>query len=108
MQINIPEVLIHLRSQIVQEKQSHIGGQLSGENLAMQTMRKVFQSETMLRTAHKLARIGQGPFVDRGVIPHIPGMRAWTQTRDLRAIPKQSFREWWKEREEARKSGGRP
>jgi len=103
--INIPEVLIHLRSQIVQEKQSHLGGKLSGENLAMQMMRKVFQSETMLRTAHKMARLGQGSFVDRNVITHVPGMKAWTETRDLRAIPKQSFRDWWKQREKGKKGG---
>ena len=96
VQINIPEVLIHLRSQIVREKQSHIGGKLSAENLAMKTMGRVFQSERLLRAAHRMARMGQGPFADGNVVPHMPGMKAWTETRDLRAIPKQSFREWWK------------
>jgi L-lactate dehydrogenase complex protein LldF len=98
VKINIPEVLIHLRSELVQEKQAHIGGKLSKENLGMKTMSKVFQSERRLRWAHKLARLGQGPFLDDGVVSSMPGLSAWTRSRDLPAIPKQSFREWWREK----------
>jgi L-lactate dehydrogenase complex protein LldF len=106
VKINIPEVLIHLRSKLVQEKQSHVGGKLSRENLGMKTMSRVFQSEWLLRKAHRLARLGQGPFVDDNVVSSMPGMSAWTRSRDLPGIPKQSFREWWKERQQA--TGHRP
>ena len=98
VKINIPQVLIHLRSKLVQEKQGGLGGKLSRENLGMKTMSRIFQSERLLRWAHKLARLGQGPFVNHGVIESIPGLSAWTSGRNLLAIPKQSFREWWKER----------
>ena len=99
VKINIPEVLIHLRSKLVQEKQGHIGGKLSRENLGMKTMGRVFQSEWLLRKAHRLARLGQGPFLDDNVVSSMPGLSAWTRGRDLPAIPKQSFREWWKKRQ---------
>jgi L-lactate dehydrogenase complex protein LldF len=99
VKINIPEVLIHLRSKLVQEKQGHLGGKLSRENLGMKTMSKVFQSEWLLRKAHRLARFGQGPFVHDDVVAAMPGLSAWTRGRDLPAIPKQSFREWWRKRE---------
>lgn len=105
VKINIPEVLIHLRSQLVQEKQFHITARLGKENLGMKTMSKVFQSEWLLRRAHKLARLGQGPFLDDGVVSSMPGLSAWTRGRDLPAIPRQSFREWWKERERNKKVG---
>jgi L-lactate dehydrogenase complex protein LldF len=29
-------------------------------------------------------------------------MSGWTQTRDLAPLPRQSFREWWKEREKSK------
>jgi L-lactate dehydrogenase complex protein LldF len=100
VKINIPEVLIHLRSELVQGKRSHLGAKLSKESLGMKMMSRVFQSEWLLRRAHKLARLGQGPFMDNGVVPSMPGMSAWTRGRDLPAIPKQSFREWWRKRQE--------
>jgi L-lactate dehydrogenase complex protein LldF len=35
----------------------------------------------------------------------LPGMLSgWTNVRDLHAMPKQTFREWWEERQ---KNGGR-
>lgn len=98
VKINIPEVLIHLRSELVQEKQKHVAGKLSKENLGMKAMSRVFRSEWLLRRAHRMARLGQGPFVEDGVISSMPGLSAWTRGRDLPAIPKQSFREWWHER----------
>lgn len=108
VKINIPEVLIHLRSKLVQEKQGHVGGKLSRENLGMKTMGRVFQSEWLLRKAHRLARLGQGPFLDDNVVSSMPGLSAWTRSRDLPAIPKQSFREWWKERQKTKGAANPP
>ena len=47
-----------------------------------------------------LGQIGQKPLVSKnGFIEWMPLMlNGWTQTRDLKAMPAQSFREWWKER----------
>ena len=104
VKINIPEVLIHLRSELVQGKQSRIRGKLSKENLGMKMMSRVFQSESRLRRAHKLARLGQGPFKADGVVSSMPGFSAWTRSRDLPAIPKQSFREWWHERQREKRA----
>ena len=44
-------------------------------------------------------RLAQIPFVRRGLFRSLPGpLSGWTNTRDLRALPAQSFREWWKSR----------
>lgn len=94
VKINIPEVLIHLRGRVTREQQSA----LKPEALGMRMVASVFRSRRRLETAHRLAQIGQRPFVSDGWIHRLPGeLSAWTNVRDLRAIPRQSFRQWWKE-----------
>jgi L-lactate dehydrogenase complex protein LldF len=94
VKINIPEVLIHLRGRVTREQQ----GSLKPEALGMKTVASVFRSRRRLETAHRLAQLGQKPFVSGGWIHKLPGeLAAWTSVRDLRAIPQQSFRQWWKE-----------
>ena len=52
-----------------------------------------------LSLAQKLVRIGQRPFEDHGTIHQLPGMlRQWTNARDLRPVPPESFRDWWRKR----------
>ncbi len=94
VKINIPEVLIHLRGRVTREHQS----KWKPEALGMRAVASIFRSRRRLEAAHRLARIGQKPFVSGGWIHSLPGeLSAWTSVRDLRAIPKQSFRQWWKE-----------
>ncbi len=100
VKINIPEVLIHLRGKVVREKRKHLSGKLDPENLGMQAMSYIFAKASRLEAAQRMARLGQWPFVHKGMISKLPGMLGgWTQARDLRPIPKQSFRHWWRERE---------
>ncbi len=94
VKINIPEVLIHLRGRVTREQQSS----LKPEAVGMKVVASVFRNRRRLETAHRLAQIGQRPFVSRGWISKLPGeLSAWTSVRDIRAIPGQSFRQWWKE-----------
>jgi L-lactate dehydrogenase complex protein LldF len=94
VKINIPEVLIHLRGRVTREQQSS----LKPEALGMKMVASVFRDRRRLETAHRLAQLGQRPFVSGGWISKLPGeLSAWTSVRDLRAIPRQSFRQWWKE-----------
>jgi L-lactate dehydrogenase complex protein LldF len=96
VKINIPEVLIHLRGRIVREQQS--GASL--ETIGMKAMAQIFLSGRRFEAAQRLGHIGQWPFVSEGWIKHLPGMLGnWTAVRDLRPMPKQSFRCWWRERE---------
>jgi L-lactate dehydrogenase complex protein LldF len=100
VKINIPEILIHLRNKVVERGEAPFS-----ERVAMKTAAVALSSSSMLGMAQTLARIGQLPFVHDGVITHLPGMLAgWTSVRDLNSIPKESFREWWKNRSHEKQS----
>jgi len=105
VKINIPEVLIHLRGRVVREQKSA----LDPEALAMKTAAAIFTSRARFEAAQRLGRIAQWPLVSHGWMRNLPGMLGnWTRVRDLRALPKQTFREWWKQRKKARLGGGAP
>jgi L-lactate dehydrogenase complex protein LldF len=60
-------------------------------------MAKVFGSRARYERAQKLSRIGQWPFARRGKIERLPGpLSGWTAMRDLKPVPKESFRDWWR------------
>ncbi|MCA1718015.1 MAG: iron-sulfur cluster-binding protein [Actinobacteria bacterium] len=101
VKINIPEVLIHLRGRIVRHKQDNGGikGKLDPENVAMQAMAKTFSNPRLYEGAQRAARIGQWPLARSGAIHRLPGRLAgWTEARDLKPVPEQTFREWWRSR----------
>jgi L-lactate dehydrogenase complex protein LldF len=104
VKINIPEVLIHLRGKVVRHKQDKGGlkGKLDPENVAMQAMAKTFSDRRLYEGAQRAARIGQWPLARSGAIHRLPGRLAgWTDARDLKPIPDQTFREWWRSRNES-------
>jgi L-lactate dehydrogenase complex protein LldF len=100
VKINIPEVLIHLRNKVVKQKG------LSAEALAMKAMGMIFRSERRFRAAQRMGRVAEGPLVrgdgqGEGWIGWLPGLLGgWTQVRDLREMPKETFRDWWEKRNE--------
>jgi L-lactate dehydrogenase complex protein LldF len=100
VKINIPEVLLHLRGKVTQH-----ASPLGPEALAMRELARIFASPQRYEQAQRLARRGQMLFVHGGVINHLPGMFAgWTTARDLAPLPRQSFRDWWRERQKGSQS----
>ncbi len=100
VKINIPEVLVHLRGKVTRHKQDRGGPlqKLDPENIAMQMVARVFSDPELYERAQRLARVGQWPFARGGSIGRLPGRLAgWTAVRDLEPIPRQTFREWWKQ-----------
>jgi L-lactate dehydrogenase complex protein LldF len=96
VKINIPDILVHLRAKVVEQ-----GGSPLQERAAMKAAAFVFASAARYESAQRLARLGQTPFENDGMIRDLPGMLAgWTAFRDLRPVPSQSFREWWTERQQ--------
>jgi L-lactate dehydrogenase complex protein LldF len=99
VKINIPEVLIHLRGRVVRNKQDKgsLRQTLDLENVAMKTMSNAFADRERFEQAQRLARLGQWPLARGGTIGRLPGRLAgWTMVRDLKPIPDETFREWWK------------
>lgn len=101
VKINIPEVLIHLRGKVVEQDQSTLGGKLGVWNVGMQAAAFVMGSAGRFTLAQHMGQLAQKMFVSKsGFIERLPFMLSgWTQTRDLKALPQQSFRDWWAQRE---------
>ena len=87
VKIEIPSLLVHLRGRVVREEKSR----LSPEALTMKAVAGVFASQERYERAQKLARLGRGPIAKAA----LPG---WSAMRELPEPPKQTFREWWRER----------
>ncbi|BCL81246.1 iron-sulfur cluster-binding protein [Ktedonobacteria bacterium brp13] len=100
VKINIPEVLVHLRGEVVREHQQHkVWSRLNPENVAMNSLAYAFTDATRYEHLQHLGRIGQIPLLRKGKISQGPGpLGSWTAMRDLHGIPKQTFREWWRAR----------
>ena len=95
VKINIPEILIHLRSKIVEQGDAPLS-----ERLLMKAAAASLANSQRLSWAQSLARFAQRPLEHAGVIHHLPAMLgAWTDFRDLGAIPSESFRQWWAKRQ---------
>lgn len=102
VKINIPEVLIHMRGEVVRQKQAEGGlrAALDPENVAFKTLAKIFASRVAYEQAQQLGKVGQWPLQEAGYITWLPGLLGgWTAMRDMPALPQQSFRQWWEERE---------
>lgn len=94
VKINIPEVLVQLRSKVVENHDTPFV-----ERVSMKVASIALSSSSRLRTAQKLGRVAQLPFARNGKIKYLPGFLSyWTNSRTMRAIPKESFREWWVKR----------
>jgi len=90
VKIDIPSLLVHLRGQIVHELPGH-----APERIVMRSLARVFASERLFARAQRLARVGRGPLAK---FPP-PLVSRWTAMRDLPLVAQQTFREWWRERE---------
>jgi L-lactate dehydrogenase complex protein LldF len=101
VKINIPEVLLHLRGEVVRHKQNAtLMGQVAGpEALAMKALAYVFTSPWRFQAMQRLGRLGQRLVVRDGYITHLPGyLGGWTAMRDSLPVAKPTFREWWRQR----------
>ena len=81
VKIDIPAVLLHLRA----ETEKPVA-----EGAAMRALARIFGNRKLYERAQRVARVGERP------ARHLPGPLArWTEVRDLRPLPPETFREWW-------------
>lgn len=98
VKIDIPTTLVHLRGQITRRKGR------SPERIAMRSLARVFADRRRYELAQRVARAGAWPISRDGRMERsLPGpLAGWTAVRDLPAPPRQTFRDWWREREPPR------
>ena len=100
VRIDIPRILVHLRGKARKDP---------AEALAMKGAGFMFSSATLLEWAEDAARAAQAPLVRDGRIAHLPGaLSGWSLSRDFPAVPKQSFRQWWRAQKRAQKRAQEP
>lgn len=98
VKINIPEILVYLRGEVVEKKSKSF---FNLEAAAMKSVAWVFMDKGRYEFAQKAARVGQMPLVRNNTISSLPGiMSGWTNSRDLPAVPAKSFRDLWRERQQ--------
>jgi len=100
VKINIPEVLVYLRSKVVDRQRGKLASVFNQERVGMKMMARIFLSRERFETAQSIARVLEKPLVGRdGWIHWLPGLAGrWTAARDMEALPAQTFREWWQGR----------
>jgi L-lactate dehydrogenase complex protein LldF len=91
VKINIPEVLTHLRAEVVTARRARRKVP-TAEALLMKTAVAVLKSPRRLAVARRATVLGSR-LVGRGPIPGPLG--SWSGTRDLPVPPAESFRAWW-------------
>jgi L-lactate dehydrogenase complex protein LldF len=99
--IDIPEVLVHLRERVVQGGEVTLRGSRTtikparghaAERAAMRAARWALDHPAALRGGQRLAARTRRLHPKR-----LPGPgKAWTETREIPAVPAESFRDWWR------------
>ena len=103
VRINIPDLLLHLRSKAQElgpeETPAKSSRAPAGERTSIRLWAWVMKRPRIYSFAAGLARIGQNLFARQGWIRKFPifPVSGWTQGRDLPALAAKSFRDRWKE-----------
>ena len=97
VKINIPEVLLELRSEVVNQERHQVLRFFDPMYLGLRIANLLFARAWRFHLAQRLGRIGARLFTRKdGWIHSLPSIGGkWTQTRDLRGLPPQTFHEWW-------------
>jgi L-lactate dehydrogenase complex protein LldF len=100
--IDIPSMLVHLRSRAVDDKRA-AHRMPSPENVAMAAAAWTMDDPRRWTRALRLLRVGRllGRRHDR-IRRLPPPLSAWTDTRDAPRPPEQTFRDWWADGGDAR------
>jgi len=94
VKIDIPSILVHERAKAVRAERAGV------EGMSLRRLARAFASRAGYERAQRLARRLQRPVVRDGWVRHFPPgpLAAWGRSRDLPAVPDETFREWWESR----------
>ena len=100
VKIDLPRLLLDLRSDLVQQ-----GDSPKTEAWGIKSYAGLMNSRPMYESLGKLASIGSNLYagMSGGNIKFLPPpLNGWTAYRDFAPFARKSFREWWKERKKLR------
>jgi len=99
VKINIPRMLLYLRSQLAEGSRYPQHKKVSTfESLAMKGWRMSVSSAFMLGLSNTLGRLLQIPLARQGRMTKLPPpLSAWTRYRSFPALASRPFRKRWKE-----------
>jgi len=108
VKINIPEILIDLRARVTDQERKTFAKFFDPMYLGLRIANLIFSRACLFHLAQWKARIILQFFTRKdGWIHSLPGMGAkWTETRDLRGLPRQTFHQWWNDREQTTREPG--
>lgn len=94
VKIDIPRILVHERAKAVQAESQGL------EGVSLRFLARVFAQRRRYERAQRLGRALQRPVVRNGRVRWFVGpLKGWGMSRELPALPQQTFREWWEQRE---------
>jgi L-lactate dehydrogenase complex protein LldF len=110
VKIDIPELLLHLRAEITDQKQGQSAGadgtakRRVGERVGFKIFAAVMKWPRLYEWSNRSARLLQHLTMSEGRIGKVgvalswlaPPLGAWTRARDLRPLAQSSFREQWR------------
>ena len=108
VKINIPEILIELRAKVTDRERKTAGKFVDPMYLGLRAANVIFSRAWLFHAAQRMGRIGLRFFTRKdGWIHSLPSVGGkWTQTRDLRGLPRQTFHQWWAERDTGNREQG--
>ncbi len=97
VKINIPHMLLRLRTKLMESPSSEERKTTKWEKLLARGYGRLMSSPGMLSMVHKMGRLVQAPIARKGRIKGImiPPLSHWTKDKDLPALPSRSFRQIW-------------
>ena len=100
VKINIPHMLLKLRTQLAESPDSGQRKVSITEKLLARGYRGLMSSPRLLALIHTLGRLAQAPLARHGLIRRvpIPPFSRWTRTRDLSPLATKTFRQIWSEK----------
>ena len=90
--IDLPHQLVHMRHKAIEARSTGT----AAERAAMRFFARAMANARAYRRAVKLARFGSGIITSTGLRPGPVG--AWARYRELPAIARETFKEWWAKR----------
>jgi L-lactate dehydrogenase complex protein LldF len=94
VKIDIPSILVHERANAVAAERQGF------EGVVLRRLGRIFLDRRRYERAQRLGRVLQRPAVRGERVRWFVGpLKGWGASRTLPALPEQTFREWWEQRE---------